>query len=106
MAVVIRRDADNKWFFGIDWSDFFAEIVDKYGGTVTLTASSWNIPATWVQEAETAFNATSNIATLVCSGGTNGDKEDVTNTITYSVSALTLTDATQDRTRTIILEDQ
>ena len=106
MAVVIRRDADNKWFFGIDWTDFFAEIVDKYGGTVTLTGSTWSIPATWVQEAETTYNATSNIATLVCSGGANGDKEDVTNTITYSVSALTLSDATQDRTRTIILEEQ
>lgn len=106
MASTIKRDADNKWFFGVDWTDFLTDITDKYGGTATITASSWAIPATYTEEAETTFDATSNIATLVASGGTNGTTEEVTNTITYSVSALSLTDATQDKTSKVILEEQ
>jgi len=106
MATTVKRDADNKWFFGIDWTDFLALIVAKYGGTATITASSWSIPATWVEESETTFDAATNLTTLVGSGGSNGDSEEVINTITYSVSTLSLTDATQDKTTKVILEEQ
>lgn len=106
MASTIKRDADNKWFFGVDWTDFLDLIVAKYGGTATITASSWAIPATWVEEAESTFDASTNLTTLVGSGGTNGDAQNVVNTITYSVSTLSLTDATQDKTTKVILEEQ
>ena len=106
MATVIKRDADNKWFFGIDWTDFLDLIVEKYGGTATITNSVWAIPTDYVEEAETTYDASTNITTLVASGGTNGETSTVTNTITYSVSTLSLTDATQDNTVKIRLEEQ
>ena len=107
MASRIRRDADNKWFFGVDWTDFLDLIVEKYGGTATITASSWFFSdVSIVEEAETTFDATSNLTTLVASGGTNGTQYTVVNRITYSVSALSLTDATQDKTTKLILEEQ
>lgn len=106
MASTIKRDADNKWFFGVDWTDFLTDITSKYGGTATITASYWDLPAAYVEESETTFDASTNITTLVASGGTNGTTEEVTNTITYSVSTLSLTDATQDKTSKVVLEEQ
>ena len=106
MASTIKRDADNKWFFGIDWTGFLDLIVAKYGGTAVITASSWSIPVDYVEEAETTFDADTNLTTLVGSGGTNGESQNVVNTITYSVSTLSLIDATQDKTTKIILEEQ
>ena len=110
MAIRLKRDADDKWFYGNDWTDYLAEIVEKTGGTATITASVWTFSdATIVEETETPSDDDGGVTYLVASGGTNGTKFDATNKITLTVtstnSTLNVTDLTQSRTVSIVLED-
>ena len=111
MAIRIKRDADNKWFFGNSWVDWLAQIVEDTGGTAVITGSTWAFSdASIIEESETPSDDDEGITYLVASGGTNGTPFIATNTITYTVtssnSVLNVTDTTQDRMIKIVLEDQ
>jgi len=111
MALRIKRDADNKWWFGNDWNDWLTDIVNKTGGSADITASAWAFDdVTIVQEAETTATDDAGITYLVASGGSNDTTFNMTNTITYTVtsanSLLNVTDVTQSRTIAVVLEDQ
>ena len=111
MALRIKRDADNKWWFGNDWNDWLTDIVTKTGGVADITASAWSFDdVTIVEEAETTATDDAGITYLVASGGTNGTSFNMTNTITYTVISanglLNATDVTQSRTISVVLEEQ
>lgn len=106
MAVKIKRDADNKWFVYIDWSVWLADQSSQTGGTVTITSVSWLYPAAIVEEAETPSDDINGKTYFVGSGGSNGFRYDLVATITYTVSVLSATDLTQDKTVTVELVDQ
>ncbi len=108
MAIKITRDADNKWYTYIDWSDWVTEqaTISPNGPalTISITAASWAEPATIIEESETAL--VGNIAYFVGSGGANDTDYDLICTITYTASELSATDLTQDQTITVRLRNQ
>jgi hypothetical protein len=108
MALTIKRDADNKWYTYIDWTAWVAKQAlttpNGPGLTVTVDSASWAIPAALVEESET--QVIGSIAFFVGSSGANDTSYPLTCTITYSATELSATDLTQDRTITVILEDQ
>jgi len=106
MAIKVVKDPDNKWMVYIDWSNWLADIVSKIGGTATITASSWSIPAALTEEAETPSDDIDEKTFLVASGGTVDTEYDLVNTITYSLSTLSVTDLTEDRTVTVSLKEK
>ena len=114
MAVTIRRDADNKWVTWVNWNPWLSASAeaqpDGPGLTIDITNVSWVIPAALTEEPETPTTDDGGYTYFSGSGGTNGVEYPITCRVTYTVtsptSTLNKTDATQDHSFTVILEDQ
>jgi len=108
--MIIKRDADNKWYLAIDWNAWIArQALTSPNGpalTVIITSVSWSTVPEIIQEVETPSNAINGITYFVGSGGVNGKSYDIVATVTYTASELSVTDLTQDRTVSIELENQ
>jgi len=112
----IKRDADNKWYFAINWNPWIDEQAltppNGPGMTVTITGVSWGAsdPAGLVEEGETPSDDDAGLTYYFGSGGTNGVKYSLTGTITFTATSAsgstTKTDLTQDETVEIELENQ
>lgn len=87
---IVKKDPDNKWYVSFDWSGWLAS--DE-----TIVASDW-YNLTGLTEGESTFDATAGTTTLVISSGTLNNIYSVVNRITYSKTALGISDLTEDRT--------
>jgi len=103
MATRVIKDPNNKWMVYVDWSEWLADLAEKTGGTATITSSLWDIPAALVEEDETPEDDINGVCYFVGSGGEAGESYDLVNRITYSLSALSVTDLTEDRTITVLV---
>ena len=98
MACYVTKDPDNTWPLPIDWSDWFAGLIDQIGGTFTITASSWAPDSVLIVEVGKSFDDTNKKTYFYGSGGTAGANYNITNTISYTSSELTGQTFTEDRT--------
>ena len=99
MAITITKDPDNKWFLFIDWSEWIEGLIDDIGGTIDITSSQWFLDAGLTIDPATPGTDDGNYKCyLYGTGGTDGQKYNVLNRITYNPSALSPTDFTEDRT--------
>ena len=100
MAVfTVKKDPDNKWYVQIDWG------TNWLASDETIVASSWGNLGV-LTEGESTFDATTGVTTLVVSGGVLGAEYSVVNTISYSKTALGISNLTEDRTVKIKLVDK
>lgn len=99
MSLTVTKDPDNKWYVEIDWGTNWLQTDE------TIVASSWGNLGD-MTEGESTFDATTGVTTLVVSGGTLNTDYSVVNTITYSKTALSISNLTEDRTIKIKLRDK
>ena len=108
MARIIK-DPDNKWQIYIDWAPWKAKQEADTGDTLTITGSSWSAsyPSGITQEAETPSTPSSdNKCFFVGSGGTVNLEYSLVNRITYSMTNLSVSDLTEDRTITFEIAEK
>jgi len=98
MACYVTKDPDNTWPLTIDWSDWFAGLVDEIGGTFTLTGSSWSPDSVLIVEEGSSYSDTTKKTAFYGSGGVDGSNYDITNTISYTSSVYSGQTFTEDRT--------
>ena len=105
MACYVTKDPDNTWPLVIDWSDWFAGLIDQIGGTFTITVSAW-FPDTAITEAGKSFDDTNKKTYLYGSGGTAGTTYNVLNRISYTSSELSGQTFTEDRTIQVKIKEK
>jgi len=108
MACIITKDPNNKWIVVVDWSEWIAGLLADIGsGTIDISGSQWFLESGLTKEASTPLGDDDSYRCfLYGSGGTAGNKYQVTNRITYNPSALAPTDFTEDRTITVYIQDK
>lgn len=98
MAFTVTKDPDNKWYVKLDWSNWLAS--DE-----AIVSSSWGSLGD-MTEGESTYDSDAGTTTLVVSGGTVNTDYSVVNTITYSSTAIGVSNMTEDRTVKIRLRDK
>lgn len=102
----ITKDPNNKWFLVVDWTDWINGLVDSIGGTVDITNSEWFLETGLTKDAATPIVDDNYKCYLYATGGTDGQKYNVLNRITYNPSALAPIDFTEDRTLTVKIQEK
>jgi len=105
MACIVTKDPDNAWYIFIDWDEWFDRKIEEIGGTFTITQSIWTVDPALTQTG-TTFSATTNQTYVYCTGGVDGNKYNLTNTITYIGSTLAGAVFTEDRTVKVRIKEK
>jgi len=104
MTCVITKDPDNEWYVYIDWIDWFVDQRDNIAGEFFLTGSAW-FPDPAISEDASSFSNETKKTYFSGSGGVAGNKYNLVNRITYTVSTTSGT-YTEDRTIEVRIKEK